>query len=186
MISRGMASNMALALMVASDMGVSDQDLFERLPQYRPSTLRGKTLQGRGNKYFVDCYNANPCSMVDSIHFFMNANPSQNKLYVLGGMEELGEKEEDLHRRVGKCLKLGSGDLVILIGQKAGWMADGILENQATEDQIILLEEKDSAIPIIEDFKGALFFKGSRSSQLETLVPTWATDLEPQTRKEKC
>ena len=186
MISRGMASNMALALMVASDMGVSDQDLFERLPQYRPSTLRGKTLQGRGNKYFVDCYNANPSSMVDSIHFFMNANPSQNKLYVLGGMEELGEKEEDLHRRVGKCLKLGSGDLVILIGQKAGWMADGILENQVTEDQIILLEEKDSAIPIIEDFKGALFFKGSRSSQLETLVPTWATDLEPQTRNEKC
>jgi len=91
-----------------------------------------------------------------------------------------------LHRRVGKCLKMGSGDLVILIGQKAGWMAAGILENKATEDQIILLDEKDSAIPIIEDFKGALFFKGSRSSQLETLVPTWATDLEPQTRNEKC
>jgi UDP-N-acetylmuramoyl-tripeptide--D-alanyl-D-alanine ligase len=124
--------------------------------------------------------------MVDSIHFFMNANPSQNKLYVLGGMEELGEQEKDLHRGVGKSLKLGTGDLVILIGQKAAWMADGILENQATEDQIILLEEKDSAIPIVEDFKGALFFKGSRSSQLETLVPTWATDLEPLTHNEKC
>jgi UDP-N-acetylmuramoyl-tripeptide--D-alanyl-D-alanine ligase len=185
-VSVGMASNMALSLLVASDMGVNDNDLFERLPQYRPSTLRGKTLQGRGNKYFVDCYNANPSSMVDSIRFFMNANPSQNKLYVLGGMEELGEQEKDLHRGVGKSLKLGTGDLVILIGQKAAWMADGILENQATEDQIILLEEKDSAIPIVEDFKGALFFKGSRSSQLETLVPTWATDLEPLTRNEKC
>jgi hypothetical protein len=65
-------------------------------------------------------------------------------------------------------------------------MADGILENQASEDQIILLEEKESAVPIIEDFQGALFFKGSRSSQLETLVPTWATDLEPQTRNEIC
>ena len=107
MISTGMASNMALALMVASDMGVSDQDLFERLPQYRPSTLRGKTLQGRGNKYFVDCYNANPSSMVDSIHFFMNANPSRNKLYVLGGMEELGEKEEDLHKGGREMLETG-------------------------------------------------------------------------------
>jgi UDP-N-acetylmuramoyl-tripeptide--D-alanyl-D-alanine ligase len=124
--------------------------------------------------------------MADSIHFFMNANPSQKKLYVLGGMEELGEREQDLHRKVGACLKLGSEDLVILIGQKAGWMADGILENQASEDQIILLEEKESAVPIIEDFQGALFFKGSRSSQLETLVPTWATDLEPQTRNEIC
>ena len=44
-ISTGMASNMALALMVADDMGVSDQDLFERLPQCKSSTLRGKTLQ---------------------------------------------------------------------------------------------------------------------------------------------
>ena len=64
-----MASNMALALLTASQMGIDDQDLFERLPQYRPSTLRGKTLQGRGNKYFVDCYNANPSSMLDSLQF---------------------------------------------------------------------------------------------------------------------
>ena len=101
-ISLGMASNMALALLVASEMGINDKDLFERLPQYRPSTLRGKTLQGRGNKYFVDCYNANPSSMIDSIDFFSNSHPEINKLYVLGAMEELGENEKELHVNLGK------------------------------------------------------------------------------------
>ncbi len=185
-ISWGMASNMALAVLVANDMGVNEQDLFERLPQYRPSTLRGKTLQGRGNTYYVDCYNANPNSMMDSIQFFTNSNQSKNKLYVLGGMDELGEKGEELHRKVGKSLKLGNGDLVILIGRKARWMAEGILESQAVESQVIVIEEKESAVPIVEDFQGAIFFKGSRSHQLESLVPEWATEIESQRRNPKC
>ena len=177
-ISLGMASNMALALLVASEMGINDKDLFERLPQYRPSTLRGKTLQGRGNKYFVDCYNANPSSMIDSINFFSSSNAEVDKLYVLGGMEELGENERVLHSKVGRGLRLDSNDLVILIGEKAGWMAEGILESRAREEQIIILPDRESAASIIEDFQGAVFFKGSRSAKLETLVPSWA--VEPQ------
>ena len=54
----------------------------------------------------------------------------------------------------------------------------GILESRAREEQIIILPENESAASIIEDFKGAVFFKGSRSAKLETLVPSWA--VEPQ------
>ena len=182
-ISPGMASNMALALLTASQMGIDDQDLFERLPQYRPSTLRGKTLQGRGNKYFVDCYNANPSSMLDSLQFFRDSNSNLRKLYVIGGMEELGQNEKDLHIAVGTSLDLGPQDLVILVGEKAAWMAEGILENKGKEEQVILISDKENAISIIEDFEGALFFKGSRSSQLETLVPSWAVDPEEKDLK---
>ena len=164
-------------------MGINDKDLFERLPQYRPSTLRGKTLQGRGNKYFVDCYNANPSSMIDSIDFFRNSNPEINKLYVLGAMEELGENEKELHVNVGKRISLGAKDLVLLIGEKAGWIADGILEGQGNDEQVIILPDSENAVSIIEDFNGAVFFKGSRSAKLETLVPSWAVDQLEQEMK---
>ena len=177
-LSSGMASNIALSLLAASDMGINDQDLFERLPQYHPSTLRGKTLHGRGSQYFVDCYNANPSSMLDSITFFKESHSSVPKLYVLGGMEELGEKEIELHNEVGKSIAVDSRDLVILLGDKASWMASGILDAGAKEEQVVILPNKEDAISIIEDFQGALFFKGSRSSQLETLVPSWANDIE--------
>ena len=39
---------MALALLAAMELGISTEHLFERLPQYSPSALRGRTLRGRG------------------------------------------------------------------------------------------------------------------------------------------
>ena len=47
------------------------------------SALRGRTLRGRGCTYFVDCYNANPTSMKDSIQFFSNdIEKDQNYLFL--------------------------------------------------------------------------------------------------------
>ena len=38
------------------------------------------------------------------------------------------------------------------------------------------LNQGNEANSIIEDFKGAVFFKGSRSLKLESLVPEWAVE----------
>ena len=173
-MSRGMGSNLALALIAATELGLSEDIFFERLPQYTPSSLRGRILQGRGRTYYVDCYNANPSSMKDSISFFTEINPKLPRLLVLGGMEELGEKEKLLHSETGAGISLGARDLALLIGEKASWIAEGMVQNGISEDQILLLNEKEDARPVIEDFEGAVLFKGSRKSGLETLVPSWA------------
>ena len=173
-MSKGMSSNLALAAVAALELGIQQDDFFERLPQYAPSALRGRVLQGRGRAYFVDCYNANPSSMVDSTTHFADLCEGKPKLFVLGGMEELGEKEEELHRKTGREVALGKSDLALMIGEKASWMAEGMLEAGNSPDQIMLLEDKEAARPVIEDFDGAVLFKGSRKSKLETLVPSWA------------
>ena len=64
-------------------------------------------------------------------------------------MEELGQNEKDLHIAVGTSLDLGPQDLVILVGEKAAWMAEGILENKGKEEQVILISDKENAISII-------------------------------------
>ena len=89
-VSKGMCKNLALAVLVAGELGVSEEEISERLPQYRPSALRGKFFRGRGRTYFVDCYNANPSSMKDSLQFFSEKYYGLPKLFILGGMEELG------------------------------------------------------------------------------------------------
>ena len=174
LMSKGMGSNLALALLAAMELGITEKDFFERLPQYAPSTMRGKVLSGRGRAYYVDCYNANPTSMRDSLSFFSESQNGFPKLYVMGGMEELGESEIQLHQSVGQSINLKSKDLVILIGEKAGWMSGGILKNGASTEQVVLLQNKEDARSIIEDFDGSVLFKGSRSSRLESLVPEWA------------
>ena len=179
-MSDGIASNMALSMIAAKEMGVTDQEISERLPQYRPSALRGKRLQGRGRTYFLDCYNANPSSMLDSLNFFSREFVDQPKMFVLGGMEELGENERILHAKLGASQKLGRKDLVLLIGEKASWMAEGYLDAGAQVDQLIPLQSIEEARPIVDDFEGALLFKGSRANQLEQLIPTWAVDQLPE------
>ena len=171
---------MVLACVVAWKLGISDEDICERLPQYRPSGLRGSCLVGRGSSYTLDCYNANPSSMLDSIKHFLQRYENESKLMVLGGMNELGEMSAQLHHNTGSSIALSSKDRVILIGNDSLHFARGLIENGAEDEQILILEEPESALAIIEQFKGAVLLKGSRSYQLEKLVPLWAVeDIEP-------
>ncbi len=173
-LSKGMQKNMVLAVLAACELGVSPELISERLPQYRPSTLRANRFQGRGRTYFVDCYNANPSSMWDTLNFFFKKSKGTPKLYILGGMEELGDKQVELHEEVGLSIKVESNDLFIMIGEKAGWFAKGLLKSGADEEQLVLLNNMEAARSLVEDFQGSVLLKGSRSNRLENLLPSWA------------
>ena len=185
-LSRGMGRNIALAVLAACEVGVSVQEISDRLPRFRPSALRGKCFQGRGRSYLLDCYNANPASMVDSIEFFKSKFPCTPKLYVLAGMEELGGNEKIFHVELGRKIIGEKDDVFILLGKKASWISEGLLENGIREDQIIVLMEMRDATPIVEDFKGSVLFKGSRSYELENLLPGWAVEENKEGEKSKC
>ena len=175
-MSEGMLGNLSLAILQAFELGVTEEKILERLPQYRPSALRGTRLQGRGRTYLIDCYNANPSSMLDTLDYFTREFADQPRLLVLGGMEELGSDEEKLHREIGESQQLNADDRVVLVGSKAGWMADGFLNSGARLEQLIPVREIEDARAVIEDFEGAVLFKGSRKNRLEELIPTWAVE----------
>ena len=123
--------------------------------------------------------------MKDSIEFFYSRYSGKPKLYVLAGMEELGEDSRELHNEVGSHIKLREGDFVILIGEKASWIAPALLAQENNESRVIVLSEMADAIPIVEDFEGVVLFKGSRKNKLEKLLPTWAVEAT-NIRDEKC
>jgi UDP-N-acetylmuramoyl-tripeptide--D-alanyl-D-alanine ligase len=175
--SEGIIRNMVLACVAGWKLGLSDKEIFERLPQYCPSGLRGSNLVGRGRRYIVDCYNANPASMVDSINYFTDKFRSQAKLLVLGGMNELGDKSQSLHFETGKSIHLDVNDRAILIGGHTREMAQGMVSNGARLDQVVVLRDAEDGRSLIEEFKGPVLFKGSRSFRLEELVPKWAVEV---------
>jgi len=175
-MSEGMASNMALSVLASLELGISANQISERLPQYKPPALRGVRLQGRGREYFVDCYNANPSSLRDSMEFFLNQSTGRKKMMILGGMEELGPDEEKLHQDTGGQIYLGEEDQVVLVGPKASWMASSIIENGARPEQVIVLECAEDCRSLVEDFEGNIFLKGSRKYKLEEIIPQWAVE----------
>ena len=93
-LSEGMKKNIALSILTAVELGISPEKISERLPQYRPSTLRAASFQGRGRTYYLDCYNSNPSSIRDSLDYFskkFKGTPNSMRLVAWKNLEKKSE-----------------------------------------------------------------------------------------------
>lgn len=172
--SRGIASNAALAILAARNLGVSDTDIHSRMQQWSPTGNRGSIVESGAQIFYVDCYNANPASMSDSLSAFVAAiNESVPRAYVLGAMNELGAAAESAHAGIGQQLKLRSSDCAYFVGPVTLTDAyrNGAVSAGNSFDQIKCSENFENIQSDIAHFQGALFLKGSRSYQLEKLLP---------------
>ena len=172
-LSEGMIANAALALLAAGQLGVSDSMLASRIAAWRPATFRGEALQIGDSFYYVDCYNANPASMMDTLRSFAARFAHLPRVFVLGCMNELGEKSSAYHARVGASLRLGPEDHACLVGPCAGDYEEGLLSSGAQLAQVHRFHEAAQAKPFLESLHGprAILLKGSRSYRLELLLP---------------
>jgi len=169
-VSSGMAQNAALALALASDLGVGDAVLQNRLAEWQPSKWRGELLQVGETTVYRDFYNANPASMTDAIDAF-NGSVSVElpRIYVLGCMEELGAASAEYHRQLGRVLHLRRGDFLYALGDQAAALREGLLENGNDPAQVAVITDLAAVRERLAGFKGAVFLKGSRRYQLETV-----------------
>jgi UDP-N-acetylmuramoyl-tripeptide--D-alanyl-D-alanine ligase len=173
-VSAGMAQNAALALALASELGVTDAELQSRLADWQPSKWRGELRQSGNATVYCDFYNANPASMGDAIDAFNGlVRADEPRLYVLGCMEELGAGSAEYHRLLGRTMHLRRGDHLFVIGGQAAALREGLLENGNDPAQVDVITDLAPVRDRLAGFKGAVFLKGSRRYQLETV-------LEPQ------
>lgn len=171
-VSGGMGQNAALAILIASELGIADKAIESRLEDWNPSSMRGETRMIGGRLVYLDCYNANPASMRDSIDAFMGLVPAgEPRLLVLGCMEELGPETVRYHRELGRWIKLAPADHVIAIGSQANSIADGLRDSHVGASQIRVVAAAAEARDAVAEFKGAIFVKGSRRYALESLFP---------------
>jgi len=170
-ISSGMAQNAALALTLASELGVADATLQTRAENWQPSKWRGELRQVGAATVYCDFYNANPASMTDAIDAFNRAvSNDQPRIYVLGCMEELGASSAEYHQQLGRTMHLRRGDFVFVIGNQAEALREGLLENGNDPAQMAVIADLAPVRERLAGFKGAAFLKGSRRYQLETIL----------------
>lgn len=174
-VSAGMAQNVALALALASELGVQDAALQARLENWQPSMWRGELRMSGEATVYCDFYNANLASMTDAIDAFNGAvGGDQPRLYVLGSMEELGAESATYHRQLGRLLHLRRGDFLFALGSQAAALREGLLENGNDPAQIAVVADVAPVRERLAGFKGAVFLKGSRRYQLETVLDAQA------------
>ncbi len=174
--------NALLVLAVIDFLGLDLYRAVEALKQMPIPHLRGEiSVMKNGQQLWLDCYNANPQSMMSSITAFINAQKSA-KILVLGELRELGESSESLHFEVGEfCAKHADAQtLLFTFGQHAQQISLGALAHgfKSTThfyfDEIEKLADAISQNCAKESY--ALLIKGSRGASLERLLPLLKTN----------
>ncbi len=167
----GMTSNLVLALVTARLMGVADIYLQERIRNWSPARQRGETHRLGETLYYVDCYNASPPAVREAMFTFASrTQPGVPRLWVLGGMKELGAGSRKYHHETAAALPWREGDQLIAVGAESVWMVEGFRERHPDGVAVALLDPMDAA-PMVRSFEGAVFLKGSRAYALERLLP---------------
>ena len=170
-LSSGMAQNAALALALASELGVGDAVLQTRATNWQPSKWRGEFRQVGEAAVYCDFYNANPASMADAIDAFNRSVAAElPRIYVLGCMEELGAAAADYHQQLGRTMHLRRGDFIFIMGDQAAALREGLLENGNDPAQVAVIADLASTRERLSTFKGAVFLKGSRRYRLESVL----------------
>lgn len=170
-IGKGLASNAALSIAVARDLGLSPAVLADRLATWKASGMRGEWRTIGDTNVYIDCYNANPLSMLDSLNNFHTLSESSRKrMYVIGSMEELGRESALWHERIGSELRLRPEDELYLIGDGSEGMLKGIRNSNPVECPVEQVSEVESLSTVLSHFTGDVFLKGSRRYRLETAV----------------
>ncbi len=167
-VSDGMAQNATLAICAALWLGVPREVIQARLAAWAPAALRGEWRDEPGRRLFLDCYNANPASMADALGTFLAVAPANEpRLFVLGGMEELGVRAAEYHHALGRSVPLRPQDFLFVIGDNAPAVCAGALEGGGRAAQIAVVTTLEPIAERLAEFHGAVFLKGSRRWQLE-------------------
>jgi len=169
-MSEGLARNAALAIIAAKELGLSQTYIAKALLQWKPSAGRGSIHVLGDSIFYLDCYNSSPVSLLDAAKCFhrLSQADARPRLFVLGGMAELGQEAKVLHRQCGQQLPLRAGDSVIVWSGEAASYLEGITTPGVHKE---LADSLAAVHRVIENHAGYIFVKGSRSCTLEKALP---------------
>ena len=180
LLGRHNAQNAALAIAVAVELGLSQEELYQGLQDCRPASMRMQTQTLGGVSVINDAYNSNPDSLQAALET-LRAFPVRGKLIaVLGDMAELGVSSEPAHVEAGQQVaKLGL-DGLIAVGEWADTMVraaqlDGLANVAAFEDAT----HAGRALAMKLNPGDVVLIKGSRSAKLERVMEALEEALQP-------
>lgn len=94
--------NFAAALSVCRYLGLSEEEIEQRIKRLKPYYHRFEKKEHEGVVYIDDSYNANPLTMKTSLANAPKPEPGGRFIAILGSMGELGPLEEEAHLDLGK------------------------------------------------------------------------------------
>ena len=153
--------NFLLAICIASHFKVDEEKINHSLSSYQPTNNRSQVQKTNTNTVIMDCYNANPSSVLAALKSF-NLVEKESKIAILGDMLELGKISSTEHQKIYNFLQ-NNGINFITVGKEFKKLQHPHQNFENVELLIHFLKNK----PIENAY---VLLKGSRGIQLEKLI----------------
>ncbi len=172
-----LAINVVAAAGTALILGVPMANIISNLASYKPTGNRlNITKLPEGGIVINDTYNANPVSMQAALETSQKLKDDKKLVAVLGDMFELGEYEIDGHLKVGKLAFDNKVDILIAVGARAEYIAQGAIQAGMNQAKVLHFPDKAESLAYLQhnlNKTEVILFKASRGMQLETLIKGW-------------
>jgi UDP-N-acetylmuramoyl-tripeptide--D-alanyl-D-alanine ligase len=167
------SENSFAALAVTDFLGIDVITAKRGLEGYKPLSGRGEILLGTIS-IIQDCYNANLESFIRSLAFFRDLPWSGRKCAVIGPMKELGAFSEKSHRELGEIIKECPLDMLFFVGEETKEAYAVVQKDRGNVRESFWFENYQSLeSKVLTSVRtgDCVLLKGSRTAQLERLVP---------------
>jgi len=159
--------NLSLAVALSIKLGLRKEIIEKIVHRFIPGASRSEWKKYNGLNVFCDYYNANPTSMINAIDAFTKyvEFKSEESLYVIGDMYELGNLSHEYHQKIGMHLKNIGARNVVFIGKYSKYLALGFgdkCQKYINSSEFNLLSLQNQNISYV-------FVKGSRGVKLENI-----------------
>lgn len=165
--------NAMMGIAVGRAFGVTWDRIAAALANYISLPLRWEEKMVNGVTVINDAYNANPMSMKAAIKAFAEEGIEGGKWLILGGMLELGDRENDEHLELGRYIGAGSWAGLITVGPLGRQIATGAKDAGCALERVFTCETNaEAAHTAMEHLKAgdAVFLKASRGIRLEEVA----------------
>ena len=142
----------------------------------RMETLKLSLKNGAEITLIKDCYNANPESMMNVLDFCSSLENTNDKVYVLGDMLELGEKSKEEHEKVGVKACQSKPGLLVLIGEEMKYGYEACVRagfagaKYIPETDMNAMQEAADAVLSYAKNNDVVLIKASRGIALERII----------------
>jgi UDP-N-acetylmuramoyl-tripeptide--D-alanyl-D-alanine ligase len=158
-------ANISTALCIGKYFDVPPASANKAISEYTPSNNRSQLIKKESNTIILDAYNANPSSMKEAIEN-LDIIPSENKMVILGQMNEMGAYSKQEHENLGKLLASKKIQTVVLYGEEMQYALAYLPKAYYFTDKFSLHNWLQDAKPT----ENLILIKGSRGAKMETVL----------------
>lgn len=166
----GLIHNLANCWPIITQLGITPELIQKRILEWKRPHLRGELFSRPHQKIYLDCYNSDGPALLDAANYFVEIFPNVLRLFVLGEMVGYGSYSAMVHQDAAQKFPANPQDYFILLGDGMQVFQKTLLGRGFSSEHVQFISDRKKISQIMEEWQGAIFIKGSRLFEMETLM----------------